>query len=146
MNTQKIDWKFTGRYAHTCENLANRAMSIFSCSESNARRLANAFAADYGKRKFTTKEDGITLRFGKLDKDGNISITEVESMISKGLATPALSIANAVFLLDKAISLKNGMVWDECTIQLIPSLHKWLFEIKDSEQLESEHLETLVKA
>ena len=75
MNTNKIEWSFTGRYAMQAENLANGAMNYFACNEDQAKRFGMAFMADYGNRKKETENDGITLRFGKLDKDGNIKIT-----------------------------------------------------------------------
>lgn len=138
MNTQKIEYGFTGRYAHSAENLANKAIEILGCSVDQAKRLGNSFMADYGKLKKVTKDDGVTLKFGKLDKDGNISITEIETMASSGIATPAISIARAVYQLDKVISLKNGMLWGESNVTLVKRLNDWLFEVKEAIEIEEE--------
>ena len=129
----KITWTFSGRYAVAQENIASRAVMFFGCTPVQAERLAQAFAADYGNWKKSTKEDGVTLRFGAIKSDGSFKIQEIEAMESTGLASPALSITRIIYYADRLFTLKNGIIPADCSIALIKQLSDWLFQVKETE-------------
>ena len=52
-------------------------------------------------------------------------------MLSSGRATPALSIANIIYMLDKICTLKHGVQHNECSIRLTKNLNDWLFQVEE---------------
>lgn len=125
----KSVWSFQGRYASAMQGIAENAMRFLNCSTHQAERLANAFAADYGSWLKAAKDKGLKLKFSAVDADKHFTVTQIDEL-STVITNPsaALTIGRTLAVVDKVLTLKNGILRDDCLIQLAPHLHDWLFQ------------------
>ena len=149
MNTKEeaIKWSFQGRYALAQEGIAINAMSFLGCSKEQAERLANAFAADYGNWQKEAKDKGLKLKYGSVDKNQHFTIVQIDEMETNiRNPSPALVICRTLYVIDKAFMLKNGIIRNACTIQLVSRLHDWLFQVEEVEGVNAVAIGEEVKA
>lgn len=125
----KIVWSFQGRYATAMQGIAENAMRFLGCNKHQAERLANAFASDYGNWFKFAKDKGLKLKFSAVDADKHFTISQIDEL-STVITNPsaALTIGRTLAVIDKVLTLKNGIIRDDCNIKLASHLNDWLFQ------------------
>lgn len=116
------------------EAMASNAMSFLQCNKEQAERLANAFAADYGNWLKVAKDKGLKLKYGAVDKNQHFTVTQIDEMeVEIKNPSPAMTIARTLYILDRAFTLKSGILRNESQVTLIARLNDWLFQVQDKE-------------
>lgn len=117
----KVDFG-SGRYSKVMFSLYSDAKNYLGIDSKKAERLARSFGAELGRLSQAEVKE---IKFGKLGKNGDISLKEVCESI-KLTVTPAISIAKVINVVDSARS--QGLKYAGTRIELDDRLTEWLNE------------------